>query len=526
MNITHPKQNLATQGLSTSSLQTTLAERLEEAMQQEEVGEETKKISNEAFHSGYARLEPRLNKAIQKEQEIAEARLAVAKELDAAQADVCSTQSELSKLEPRLSFSPKLPTPVMLSIMGQLGKKAGERAACVQREWSDVVGTAKALGMYRAHRVVSVAVGGEENGESGFTVIVTAAHGVFSCGGEDGDESEMSGIGHGGEGSELVPRLIEALSGKKVVGAAAGDAHTAVWTEEGALFTFGYGDSGQLGYGGYQNVPRLVDALVGKTVMGVAAAACQTVVWTEAGELFTFGRGVCGQLGHGEGQARSEYVPRLVEALSGKKVVGASVGAFHTAVWTDAGELFTFGHGNFGSLGHGGEESELVPRLVEALSGKKVVGASGGRFHTAVWTETGELFTFGNGGNGRLGHAGEQNEPVPRLVEALVGKKVVGAATGDNHTVVWTEGGELFTFGYGDFGRLGHGGTQGELVPRLLEALAGKKVVGAVAGLYHTAAWTDAGELFTFGDGRHGRLGHGGKENELMPRLVEAIAEV
>ena len=44
------------------------------------------------------------------------------------------TQADLKKLERRLSFSPKLPTSVLLSILGQLGKKAGECAACVKRE--------------------------------------------------------------------------------------------------------------------------------------------------------------------------------------------------------------------------------------------------------------------------------------------------------------------------------------------------------------------------------------------------------
>jgi formate dehydrogenase assembly factor FdhD len=41
--------------------------------------------------------------------------------------------------------------------------------------------------------------------------------------------------------------------------------------------------------------------------------------------------------------AEHEYAPRLVEALVGKIVVGAATGCFHTAVWTDTGELFTFG---------------------------------------------------------------------------------------------------------------------------------------------------------------------------------------
>ena len=111
-----------------------------------------------------------------------------------------------------------------------------------------------------------------------------------------------------------------------------------------------------------------------------------------------------------------EHVPRLVEALGGKKVTGASAGDSHTAVWTNAGVLFTFGRGKDGPLGHGGEADEHVPRRVEALGGKKVIGTSAGAYHTAVWTDAGEIFTFGSGANGELGHGGVQNEYVPRLL--------------------------------------------------------------------------------------------------------------
>jgi len=38
---------------------------------------------------------------------------------------------------------------------------------------------------------------------------------------------------------------------------------------------------------------------------------------------------------------------------------------------------------------------------------------------------------------------------VPRLVEALTGKRVIGAVAGGNHTAVWIEAGELFPFGLG-----------------------------------------------------------------------------
>ena len=38
---------------------------------------------------------------------------------------------------------------------------------------------------------------------------------------------------------------------------------------------------------------------------------------------------------------------------------------------------------------------------------------------------------------------------MPRLVEALVGVNVVGAVAGDLHTVVWTDEGQAYSFGSG-----------------------------------------------------------------------------
>jgi len=481
---------------------------------------------NEDFHTLTARAASDTALIADKEEEIA--KLETAKQTLAEAKDrQIETQKKLKDLQ--LSFSPKLPTSVLLSILGQLGKRPGERAACVKREWRSVVETAKALGMYKS-KLLSVAVGHYT------TAIVTAPTatvegGVFTCGGgiDEDDSAQGYALGHGGgeDSKELSPRPIAALVRKKVVGVSVGESHTAVWTETGELFTFGWAGHGRLGHGMEEDalvcvdvfVPQLVEALAGKRVIGASAGTGHTAVWTETGELFTFGYGNEGRLGHGE--STFALVPSLVEALVGKRVIGASAGGPQTAVWTEAGELFTFGDGGSGQLGHGETQDERVPRLVEALVGEKVVGASSAGPQTAVWTEAGELFTFGNGQSGQLGHGGEEGEFVPRLVEALAGKKTAGASTGTEHIAVWTDAGELFTFGDGSYGQLGHGGQQSEFVPRLVEALAGKRVVGAAAGDCHTAAWTDAGELFTFGRGDDGALGHGREESELVPRLMK-----
>jgi len=64
-------------------------------------------------------------------------------------------------------------------------------------------------------------------------------------------------------------------------------------------------------------------------------------------------------LGHGAGEHTQEMSPRLVEALVGKTVVGVTAGDGHTAAWTEEIELFTFGRGDCGQLGHGGGQASM-----------------------------------------------------------------------------------------------------------------------------------------------------------------------
>jgi hypothetical protein len=131
MNVKQLKQEVTTHDTPTDGLKPVLVERLEQAMQHEQ--EKEKKISNEAFRKVYARLEPQLKTATEKEREIAEleGRLAAARtELEAAQIVVRSAQRELKKLEPRLSFNPKLPTSVVLDPGS--GREESWRACCLR----------------------------------------------------------------------------------------------------------------------------------------------------------------------------------------------------------------------------------------------------------------------------------------------------------------------------------------------------------------------------------------------------------
>jgi E3 ubiquitin-protein ligase HERC2 len=72
----------------------------------------------------------------------------------------------------------------------------------------------------------------------------------------------------------------------------------------------------------------------------------------------------------------------------------------------------------------------------------------------------------------------------PRLVEGLADKCVVQLAShpDSKHFLVLTSSGEVFSWGCGDGGRLGHGDTYSQEEPTLIEALLGQTIVFVAVG--------------------------------------------
>ena len=69
-------------------------------------------------------------------------------------------------------------------------------------------------------------------------------------------------------------------------------------------------------------------------------------------------------------------------------------GIAYTAALTKKGEVFTWGFNFVGQLGHGDKEHRDVPTKVAALEGLVITQVSCGRDHTAVLTDTGDLFMW------------------------------------------------------------------------------------------------------------------------------------
>ena len=83
-----------------------------------------------------------------------------------------------------------------------------------------------------------------------------------------------------------------------------------------------------------------------------------------------------------------------------------------------------------------------VPVIVEALRGKRVALCSAGMHHTMAMLDNGDVYTWGSGEYGRLGHDDEQMQTTPLLVELLVGKSTKEISAGGFHSLVLAAGGD------------------------------------------------------------------------------------
>ena len=79
-----------------------------------------------------------------------------------------------------------------------------------------------------------------------------------------------------------------------------------------------------------------------------------------------------------------------------------------------------------------------------------------------------------------------------------------------------------WSWGDGYFGKLGHGDEQRQLLPKKVEAFAGRRVVAVSAGAFHSLATTADGDVYAWGQGEYGCLGHGeDRSNQLLPKKIE-----
>mmetsp|Transcript_7464 Transcript_7464/g.8614 ORF Transcript_7464/g.8614 Transcript_7464/m.8614 type:complete len:570 (-) Transcript_7464:147-1856(-) len=322
--------------------------------------------------------------------------------------------------------------------------------------------------------------------------------------------------------------------------------HSVAVDEAGQCYTWGRNDAGQLGHGDTTayNGPTLVHGMKGKSIRDASCGRKHTVVCTTEGTVFAWGSHKCGQLGTGGAAKEGFTVP--VQAASwggGSPVVRVACGAEFSMAVNEDGKLAAWGHPMDGQLGNGGNgeyieragsisyQWETAPLEVK-FGGANIIDVACGNAHTCAVSSTGKVYTWGNGGYGRLGHNNQKEVMVPLEVAFFSG----GFGKGPNQGVTKAVCGATCTYAIQKCGKVffwGRTKSTGEAVmyPKPIPDLSGWNVSAIACGNTSTVVSADNsvitwGPSPTYGELGYGHPDNGAPKSSTQPKLVDDLPNV
>jgi alpha-tubulin suppressor-like RCC1 family protein len=197
--------------------------------------------------------------------------------------------------------------------------------------------------------------------------------------------------------------------------------------------------------------------------------------------------------------------PQPVEGIGAVSQIDAS-NASSLALDT-SGRVWVWGNGEYGALGDGLTSDATVPVQPSFPAGTKIVSIGEARDDSYAIDAEGHLWAWGMNESGSLclGTA-KKRQLVPRRVAGISNAVAVQGA--QNHVLILLADGTLEACGTNSNGQLGVGAAVSETsTPLPVPGLS--HVVEITAGVLTSAARTESGAVFTWGDNRMGQGGTG-----------------
>ncbi|CAK9798475.1 X-linked retinitis pigmentosa GTPase regulator [Anthophora plagiata] len=366
----------------------------------------------------------------------------------------------------------------------------------------------------RKDPVVSISCGDEHS------AVICQTGRLFVFGSNDWGQL---GLGHKNHVNK--PSCVKALKPEKVTHVACGRAHTLICTGAQKIFACGSDQEGQLGrgtsaIGDFTSSPVLVydSGVAGPRIVQIAAGSHHSLALTSDGGVFSWGSNLEGQLGLPDvsglvNKPTKVHVPEPVKQIS--------AGYYHSTFLTESGLVYVCGETESGKLGIDVSFStQVAPKQMQLPTSAKLV-ASGGH-HTVILAGNGNLYCTGSNSSGQLGLGTNAIElHTPKLLPrgALQNETITRISCGESHTAIVTESGKLFTCGDGRHGKLGLEENENNVheltfVPRYKELV----VLNVACGGWHTILVGQRREpSHTQKDMENAQMEHIQKRNSLPP---------
>lgn len=260
-------------------------------------------------------------------------------------------------------------------------------------------------------------------------------------------------------------------------------------------------------------ISATAEPAVGSTTISTGDAhSCAVTLF---GQLWCWGDNSSGQLGVANPPADST-VPVTAAALADLQMIQVDAGGAHTCAVDLDGDLYCWGENGDGQLGINSTVDSAVPVQVPGLG--PVAKVTTGTTHTCALLGTGTVSCWGSNADGQLGAAPGASVLAPQAVVGPTG--VVDVAAGSDNTCAVGDDGGAWCWGDDSAGQLGDGpvpAPAGTPVQVDTTAVGGPRLVQIDLGRRHACALDIGGVAYCWGDNGSGQLGTGGGSSTDVP---------
>lgn len=289
---------------------------------------------------------------------------------------------------------------------------------------------------------------------------VVAGEEVYCWGANDQKQS-----GQGSSDDVTEPKRVSGLD--EPVGISLGAAFSCARQADGEARCWGNNSQGQFGTDSRDSTPthspkevlniedvELLAAGGRSRLVGYYGHVCAAADEPSTGALWCWGSGDDGQLGYAEGETRPQ--PEPVNSME-EPVTSLCAGSNHSCAVDKEGQVYCWGSNGFGKLGFGQNPSVVnntatseTPKLVKDIESAQRVFC-GADFNCAL--ADGEVSCWGRNDEGQLAFDGDWRANTPQVITGL--GEVDTVATGARHVCAIERGGRLYCWGAGEQGQLG-----------------------------------------------------------------------
>lgn len=299
-----------------------------------------------------------------------------------------------------------------------------------------------------------------------------------------------------------------------------GPTNSGAITEDGTLYMWGDGDKYKLGNGDFSmaRTPLKIMDNVDELYCGENSGAAIT----RDGSLYMWG-----SIPPFPKQEIALYKNLRFPEKIMDNVKYASLGLSHAAVIKNDNSLYMWGSSSDGQLGNGINDIYEYPDTPVKIMDDVRCVSLGRQFSIAV-TFDGSLYTWGRNDSGQLGN-GKSGEDEFEAEPVKIMDNVQYACTFNSHSAAITEDGILYMWGDNSFGQLGNGKSgENEFEAEPVKIMDNVKYVST--GFGHSAAITEDGSLYMWGWNDSGQLGNGehgvGVQSDVPVKIMDNVKSV